>query len=106
MNAIGYLPFAGRILIGLPFAMSGIGKLAAIGSTTELIRAAGLPLPPVTLAAPFAVELGGGLALIAGFRTLFIHGVLDVFELASAAVIHCIFARPNLFLHFLSHAII
>ena len=27
MNATRYLPFAGRVLIGLPFAMSGLGKL-------------------------------------------------------------------------------
>lgn len=43
MNASCYLPFAGRLMIGLPFAMSGIGKLAAIGPTTEATRAAGLP---------------------------------------------------------------
>jgi putative oxidoreductase len=30
MNATRYLPFAGRLLIGLPFAMSGLSKLAAI----------------------------------------------------------------------------
>ena len=27
MNATRYLPFAGRLLIGLPFAMSGLSKL-------------------------------------------------------------------------------
>jgi len=32
MNALRYVPFAGRLLIGLPFAMSGLSKLAAIGS--------------------------------------------------------------------------
>src|SRR5258708_4131539 len=103
MNAIGYLPFAGRILIGLPFAMSGLGKLAAIGSTTELIRAAGLPLPPVTLAAAIAVELGGGLALIAGFRTRFVAGVLALFALATAAAFHSNFADQNQMIHFLKN---
>jgi hypothetical protein len=60
MSAIRYLPFAGRLLIGLPFAMSGLSKLAAIGPTTEMIRAAGLPLPPLALAISIVVELGGG----------------------------------------------
>jgi uncharacterized membrane protein YphA (DoxX/SURF4 family) len=32
MNANRYLPFAGRLLIGLAFAMSGLGKLAAYGA--------------------------------------------------------------------------
>ena len=34
-----YLPFIGRVLIGLPFAMSGLSKLAAYGPTTEMIAA-------------------------------------------------------------------
>ncbi len=34
-----YLPFVGRVLIGLPFAMSGLSKLAAYGPTTEKIPA-------------------------------------------------------------------
>jgi putative oxidoreductase len=32
MNATRYLPFAGRLLIGLPFAMSGLGKLGTQGA--------------------------------------------------------------------------
>ena len=46
MNATRYLPFAGRLLIGLPFALSGLGKLGAYGLTTQMIGAVGLPLPP------------------------------------------------------------
>ena len=68
MNATRYLPFAGRLLIGLPFAMSGLSKLAAIGPTTEMIRAAGLPLPPLAVAVAVIVELGGGLLLVGGFQ--------------------------------------
>jgi putative oxidoreductase len=41
MKAIRYVPFVGRLMIGLPFALSGLGKLAAIGPTTEMIRTAG-----------------------------------------------------------------
>ena len=67
MNATRYLPFAGRLLIGLPFAMSGLSKLAAISPTTEMIRAAGLPLPSLALAVAVVVELGGGLLLASGF---------------------------------------
>ena len=68
MNAIRYLPFVGRLLIGLPFAMSGLSKLAAYGPTTEMIAAVGLPAPPLAFAVAVAVELGGGLLLIAGFQ--------------------------------------
>ena len=47
MSTIRYIPFVGRLMIGLPFAMSGLGKLAAYGATTAMISAAGLPLPPL-----------------------------------------------------------
>lgn len=61
-----YLPVIGRVLIGLPFAMSGLGKLAAFGPTTSMIAAAGLPVPPIAYIVAVALELGGGLLLIAG----------------------------------------
>jgi len=61
MSMTRYLPFAGRLMIGLPFAMSGLGKLAAYGATTAMISAAGLPVPPLAFALAVAIELGGGL---------------------------------------------
>src|SRR5271156_3543317 len=101
MNATRYLPFVGRLLIGLPFALSGFGKLAAIGPTTEMIRAAGLPLPSLALALAVIVELGGGLLLIAGFRARTVAAVLALFALATALSFHRNFADQNQMIHFL-----
>jgi putative oxidoreductase len=42
MTATRYLPFVGRLMIGLPFAMSGLSKLAAYDATTGMINAVGL----------------------------------------------------------------
>ena len=53
MDTTRYLPFLGRLLIGLPFAMSGFSKLGAYSATTGYIAAVGLPLPP--LATPESV---------------------------------------------------
>jgi putative oxidoreductase len=103
MNAMRYVPFAGRLLIGLPFAMSGLGKLSAIGPTTEMIRAAGLPLPSVSLAIAVVVELGGGLLLIAGFRARIVAGVLALFALATAVSFHSNFSDQNQMIHFLKN---
>jgi putative oxidoreductase len=101
MSATRYLPFAGRLMIGLPFAMSGLGKLAAYGATTAMIGAAGLPVPPLAFAA--AVELGGGLLLVAGYRTRFIAAVLAIFALATAVSFHNNFADQNQMIHFLKN---
>ncbi|HVI05548.1 MAG TPA: DoxX family protein [Sphingomicrobium sp.] len=106
MNAIRYIPFAGRLLIGLPFAMSGLGKLAALGPTSQLIQAAGLPFPPLALATAITVELGGGLALVAGFRTRFVAAILAVFTLATAVAFHNNFADQNQLIHFLKNVMI
>jgi len=102
---IRYLPFSGRVLIGLPFAMSGLSKLAAIGPTTEAIRAAGLPLPPLALALSVLAELGGGLMLVAGFRTRTVATVLALFSLATAVAFHRNFADQNQMIHFLKNVI-
>ena len=103
MNATRYLPFAGRVLIGLPFAMSGLGKLAAYGATTAMISAAGLPVPPLAFAVAVAIELGGGLLLIAGYRTRFVAAGLAVFALATAISFHSNFADQNQMIHFLKN---
>jgi putative oxidoreductase len=106
MNTTRYLPFAGRLLIGLPFAMSGLGKLAAYGPTTEMIGAVGLPVPPLAFAVAVAVELGGGLLLIAGFRVRLIAIALALFSLATAVSFHSNFADQNQMIHFLKNIMI
>jgi putative oxidoreductase len=106
MNATRYLPFAGRLLIGLPFAMSGLSKLAAYGPTTEMISAVGLPVPPLAFAVAVAVELGGGLLLIAGFRVSLIAIALALFSLATAISFHTNFADQNQMIHFLKNIMI
>jgi putative oxidoreductase len=96
-----YLPFIGRILIGLPFAMSGLGKLAAYGKTTAMIAAAGLPFPPLAFVVAEAVELGGGLLLVLGYHVRPIALALAVFSVTAAVSFHSNFADQNQMIHFL-----
>jgi putative oxidoreductase len=97
------LPFVGRLMIGLPFAMSGLSKLSAYGTTTAMISAVGLPFPPLAFAVAVAVELGGGVFLIAGYRTRFVAIALAVFSLVAAASFHNDFADQNQMIHFLKN---
>jgi putative oxidoreductase len=105
MNA-RYLPLIGRILIGLPFAMSSLGKLAAYGSTTATIGAVGLPFPPLAYVVAVAVELGGGLLLILGYRVRPVALALAVFCVATAVSFHSNFADQNQMIHFLKNVMI
>jgi putative oxidoreductase len=103
VDATRYLPFLGRLLIGLPFAMSGLGKLTSYGRTTEMIGAVGLPLPPLAYVVAVAVELGGGLLLVAGFRARPVAAALALFSLATAVSFHSNFADQNQMIHFLKN---
>jgi putative oxidoreductase len=98
-----YLPFVGRLMIGLPFAMSGLSKLGAYGATAGMISAAGLPFPPLAFAVAVAVELGGGLLLIAGYQARYVALALAVFSLATAVSFHNNFADQNQMIHFLKN---
>jgi putative oxidoreductase len=103
MDATRYLPFLGRLLIGLPFAMSGFGKLAAYGKTTAMIAAAGLPVPPLAYAVAIILELGGGLLLVAGYQVRPIAAALAVFCIAAGVSFHSNFADQNQMIHFLKN---
>jgi putative oxidoreductase len=103
MSVNNYLPFAGRLLIGLPFAMSGLGKLGTYAATTALISSAGLPLPPLAFVVAVAVELGGGLLLIAGYQARAVGLALAVFSIATAVAFHSNFADQNQMIHFLKN---
>ena len=101
-----YLPFIGRILIGLPFAMSGVGKLAAYGPTTAMIAAVGLPIPPLAFAVAVAVELGGGLLLVLGYQVRPAALALAIFSVATAVSFHNNLADQNQMFHFLKDVMI
>jgi putative oxidoreductase len=98
-----YLPFAGRVMIGVPFVMSGLSKLAADGATTAYIGAVGLPFPPLAYAVAVTVELGGGLPLIAGYQARYVAAALALFALATAVSFHNNFADQNQMIHFLKN---
>jgi len=100
-----YLPFIGRVLIVLPFAMSGLSKLAAHGPTVEKIAAVGLPFPRLAFAVAVAVELGGGLLLILGYRARSVALALAVFSVLTAVLFHSNFADQNQMIHFLKNVI-
>ena len=98
-----YLPFVGRLMIGLPFAMSGLSKVGAYGATTGMISAVGLPFPALAFAVAVVTELGGGLLLIAGYRVRYVAAALALFSLATAMSFHHNFADQNQMIHFLKN---
>jgi putative oxidoreductase len=97
------LPLLGRMLISAIFLISGVGKLLAPAATIGFIASTGLPLPQLGLAIAIVTEIGGGLALLLGYKTRFVAAGLAVFCLATAAIFHHDLGDQNQFIHFLKN---
>ena len=91
---------AGRLLLSAIFIISGLSKLAAPAATIGYIESIGLPLAPLGFALAVAVEVLGGFALIAGYRSRLVAAGLAGFTLATALVFHNDLADQNQFIHF------
>lgn len=81
-----FLNLAGRVLLAHIFVLSGYGKIGGYAATQAYMSSKGIPgelLPLVILA-----ELGGGLAVIAGFLTRWVALALALFCVASAVLFH------------------
>lgn len=102
-KAPAFLPLLGRILIGVPFLMSGLGKIGTQDRVVGMITAAGLPLAQLGWIIAIVVEIGGGLLLIAGFRVRLAAIVMAAFTLAAAVFFHRNFADQNQMIHFLKN---
>nr|NUR36968.1 DoxX family protein [Sphingomonas sp.] len=99
----GTIALVGRVLLAAIFVMSGAEKIAQPGATLAYISAAGLPFPTLALAGSALVELGGGLALILGYRTRIAAAALAVFSIVTALFFHSNFADQNQMIHFMKN---
>jgi putative oxidoreductase len=106
MEAARFLPLIGRLLIGLVFLMSGLGKLVSFGPTTAYISSVGLPLAPLGWAIAVVMEIAGGLSLIVGFRVKKAALGLAGFTLVAGIFFHHDFADKNQMIHFLKNLVI
>ena len=106
MNSSKYLPLLGRLFLGAPFLMSGLGKLGAYAATVGYISAVGLPAAPLAYLAAVAVEVGGGLMLLLGFRVRLASLVMALFCVATGVFFHNNFSDQNQMIHFLKNVMI
>lgn len=84
----------GRALIALLFIPAGISKIVGFAGTVGYISSVGLPLPTLAAIGAIVVEVGAGLALLAGYRTQVVALVLAAFTLVTAVVFHNFWAAP------------
>jgi putative oxidoreductase len=83
---------AARVLMAVIFLVAGVRKLMAYGATLGYFAKLGIPLPDVVLPLTIALEVGGGLLLVAGWRVQWVAGALALFTLATAFAAHAFWA--------------
>jgi putative oxidoreductase len=84
MNAT--LSLLGRLGLSLIFITAGWGKIAGYAATQQYMEAMGVP--GVLLPLVIALELGGGLAILAGVFTRWFALALAAFSLIAAVIFH------------------
>lgn len=80
----------GRVFIALIFVVAGWSKITGYAGTQAYMESVGVP--GIMLPLVIALELGGGLLIIAGFQTRIVAFLLSGFCLVSAALFHANFA--------------
>lgn len=94
---------AARILLATIFVLAGLGKIAAIEATTGYIASVGLPFATLVCYATIALEVIGGVLLIAGYKTRLVAIVLALFSIAAGAIFHADFADQMQMTNFLKN---
>ena len=91
----------GRTFLALIFIIMGFSKLGAFAGTQAWMESAGVP--GALLSAVIALEIGGGLAVLLGWKTRIAAFLLAGFSLLTAIIFHADFADQNQFIAFLKN---
>lgn len=88
------LTLIGRLLFALMFLPAGISKIGGFAGTVGYIGSKGLPMAELGAVIAIVVEVGGALALIAGFGTRFAALALAAFTLVATFFFHNFWGVP------------
>jgi putative oxidoreductase len=78
----------GRIALALIFVTSGSEKLTGFSDTAGYIASQNVPLPEVAAGIAVLIELGGGLAVLAGWMTRWAALAIVVFLIVISPIFH------------------
>src|SRR6266567_1287068 len=89
------LALLGRVLLSVIFVISGEHKIADFASTAVYIADKGLPAAQVLAALTIAVELGGGLLLLLGWKARWAALAIAAFTVLAAVLFHNFWAMTG-----------
>jgi putative oxidoreductase len=86
---------AARVLMAVIFLVAGLRKALAYSATAGYFGSLGIPLPEVAVALTIVLEVGGAIALVAGWRLGWVALALGVFCIASGLLGHRFWAADG-----------
>jgi putative oxidoreductase len=87
-NLQAYLPALGRLLLSGLFIWGGYGKLRNLGGTVQYFASNHVPVPGLAVWVAIVVEFVGGIALLLGFETRWVAGVLAIWSVITGFAVH------------------
>jgi putative oxidoreductase len=78
----------GRVLLALIFVISGFNKIGGFQGVAGYIASKGLPMPQLLAALTIALELGGGILLIIGYRVRIIAILFFLWLIPTTFIFH------------------
>ena len=94
---------AARLLMAQIFIISGWEKLTGFSGTEGYFSSLGIPMVGVVAPLVILIELGGGLALLLGFKTRWVAAILALFTVGSALIAHTNFADQGQVINFMKN---
>jgi putative oxidoreductase len=85
---------AGRVLLAVIFVLSGFNKIGGFDGTVGYMTSAGLPFASVLAVLTIAMELGGGLLLMIGWKTRWVALAFFLFLIPVTLVFHTSSSNP------------
>ena len=83
-----YIPLISRILISIIFLMAGFGKIMDPQGTMGYMTAMGMPFTGFFLLGAILMEVGGGLSVLAGYKTKWGAWALVLFLIPTTLIFH------------------
>ena len=87
-------PLVGRILMGIIFLKSGIGKIGGFAGTAGYMASKGLPMVEVLLVITIIIEIGASVMLIVGWKARLGAAALFLWMIPVTLLFHNFWAVP------------
>jgi len=94
MKTQGIPVLTARILLALMFLLAGLSKFAGLDGTAGYIASKGLPMAGLLAFGTAALEVGGALLLIVGWKARWAALALAAFTLMASVLFHNYWAMP------------